>query len=453
MEQTGRKRTNRTLLWMIIAVLAVIAAIVVGVLWAVESRKTQAEADSYRGKLENGYRQSYYELTYSVSNLSDCMTKLSVANSPVLQMQLLSQVNTHATAAATSLAGLVEGNESAHKTMKYINQVGDYCLSLQANLQQGGRLSQEDKDTLTSLYMVLQQIERGLDQAKDKLQEDGYAFIDAIGTQEDVFAQLVTQLENTAIAYPSLIYDGPFSDALDDRTVHGVQGETLTQQQAQDKAARYLPQDATSIQADGTLGGDIECYRFSASVKGQTYYVDVTKQGGMLFGMNSTHIANETVYQEDECIAVAQAYLDAIGYTDMQSVWISNYDSIYYINFAYAPDDVIVYSDLVVVKVSAQTKSVVGVEAVNYLYNHTTDRTIGTPTVDEEAAKAAISTQIKISAVRLTLIPTAGGNEKLAWEVSGTSGEDIYFVYVDAQTGNEIKIMRVIDSAQGKLLL
>ncbi len=453
MEQSTQKRTNRTLLWMIIALIAVAAAIIVGVLWAVTARKTQAEAEEYRGQLENGYRQSYYELTYSVSNLSDCMTKLSVSNSPVMQMQLLSQVNTHATAAATSLAGLVEGNESAHKTMKYINQVGDYCLSLQANLQQGGRLSQEDKDTLTSLYMVLQQIEQGLDQAKDKLQEDGYAFVDVIGTQEDVFAGLVTQLESTAIAYPSLIYDGPFSDALDDRTVHGVHGEQLTQQQAQQKAATYLPKNASSIQADGTLGGDIECYRFSATVDGQTYYVDVTKQGGMLFGLNSTHMANDTTYQEDECIAVAQAYLDGIGYTDMQSVWISNYDSIYYINFAYMPQDVIMYSDLVVVKVSAQTKAVVGVEAVNYLYNHTTDRTVATPTVDEEAAKGAISAQIKISAARLTLIPTAGGNEKLAWEVSGTGGEDIYFVYVDALTGNEIKIMRVIDSAQGKLLL
>ena len=160
----------------------------------------------------------------------------------------------------------------------------------------------------------------------------------------------------------------------------------------------------------------------------------------------------DTVYTAEDCSAYGAQYLEHIGLTGLKAVWASNYNSVYYINYAYTEGDVVCYSDLIVLKVSAETKTLVGVEARNYLMNHRA-RSIATPAVTETEARAAVTQTLSVDGVRLALIPTEGGNERLTYEIAGTTSDDRYFVYVDAQTGKECKILRVIDSTEGQLLM
>ena len=136
----------------------------------------------------------------------------------------------------------------------------------------------------------------------------------------------------------------------------------------------------------------------------------------------------------------------------MLAVWVSNYNSIMYINFAYQDANVIIYPDLIKVKVAADDKSIVGVEALSYAFNHK-QRTIGSPAISESQARSAVSQDIIIQSVRLAIVPTGGENEKLTYEVFGITNEDKYFIYIDAANGNEINILRVIDSDKGQLLV
>jgi len=106
------------------------------------------------------------------------------------------------------------------------------------------------------------------------------------------------------------------------------------------------------------------------------------------------------------------------------------------------------------VKVAADSGDILGMEALNYIYNHTA-RTIAAPTVTEQEAAEAISEYIAVSSCRLALVPTKGGGEALTYEFFGTKGGengDKYFVYVDAESGEELKIMRVLDGERGLLL-
>ena len=106
---------------------------------------------------------------------------------------------------------------------------------------------------------------------------------------------------------------------------------------------------------------------------------------------------------------------------------------------------------MVVVKVASDSNKVIGIEALNYIYNHQ-ERQIQTPTITEEEARINLSTDIKVENIRLALIPRDGGKELLTYEIYGIKGEDKYFVYMDALTGSEINILRVIDSDKGMLL-
>lgn len=292
-------------------------------------------------------------------------------------------------------------------------------------------------------------MERQLDALKDAVEAGDYAFVNA--AQNDALRQVVQQLEGQTISYPSLIYDGPFSDALEQATPRGLTGEDVSREQAEARMATYLPTQFTASYL-GELQGDIEAYRFEAATQHGTYYLDITKKGGNLLHLTCDAQPQDTVYSAEQCADYGEGYLRSIGVEGMQAVWVSNYNSVYYINYAYCRDDVIYYSDLMVLQVDAGTMTLVGVEARNYWYNHR-ERSLPSPALSAVEARQTVSLDLQVEGVRLALIPTDGGGELLTYEIGGTRGNDRYFVYVDATSGQEYKIMRVIDSAQGQLLL
>lgn len=441
------KSTLKTSILAVVAALLAVAVLTMGIVWGVTGRRAEAEAEVNRTHLENNYRQNYYQLSYNISNLSNYLNKLTVASSPTLQMQLLGQINAEAASAGAALNGLVTADQHAANTTKYVNQVGDYCLRLQYALAEGGTLGSKEKDNLAALYTVVVQLEAGLEEVKEQVDAGDFRFLDG---EDNVFARTVASFEAETVSYPALIYDGPFSDALDQAQPYGLTGETVTREQAEAKVATYLPTQYT-LSYTGDLGGKIEAYRFEAKTQHGTYYLDVTKRGGYLLNMAADAAPQDTVYTAEECAQYGAQYLRHIGLAGMQAVWASNYNSVYYVNYAYVQDDVVCYSDLVVLKIDAETKTLVGVEARNYLMNHRA-RTIERPAVTAAEAQAAIGQNIQIDGVRVALIPTEGGGERLTYEVSGITSDNRYFVYVDAQTGREYKILRVIDSNEGQLL-
>ena len=58
-----------------------------------------------------------------------------------------------------------------------------------------------------------------------------------------------------------------------------------------------------------------------------------------------------------------------------------------------------------------------------------------------------------MEASRLTVIPV-DGKEVAAYEFVCTyKEEETYFIYVDADTGNEVRILNVLNSKQGRILI
>ena len=60
------------------------------------------------------------------------------------------------------------------------------------------------------------------------------------------------------------------------------------------------------------------------------------------------------------------------------------------------------------------------------------------------------STRAKISSTRLAIIPTEDLKEAFCYEFKGVSADDEpYIVYVSAETGEEVNILKVITNDEG----
>ena len=109
------------------------------------------------------------------------------------------------------------------------------------------------------------------------------------------------------------------------------------------------------------------------------------------------------------------------------------------------------YPDLIKVQLSMKDGAVIGVEAGNWLLNHT-ERALPLPALSEEEAVARIGTMLTPLAARLCVIPVNEG-EALCYEIRATDGADTFLVYIDAMTGAERELMQVVSDESGSLVM
>ncbi|MBO5713804.1 MAG: germination protein YpeB [Clostridia bacterium] len=137
---------------------------------------------------------------------------------------------------------------------------------------------------------------------------------------------------------------------------------------------------------------------------------------------------------------------------DMMPVWVNLSNNVYTVNLAYSIQGVPVYSDLVKVRVCADSGKILGMEAMTYYTNHT-ERVVKTPTLTVQQAQEKVSSTITIDTTRLSIVPIGNSSERLAYEFSGENNGDTYYVYIDAETGAQLQMFKVINSNNGTLLM
>jgi germination protein YpeB len=159
----------------------------------------------------------------------------------------------------------------------------------------------------------------------------------------------------------------------------------------------------------------------------------------------------EESYSKEDAITSSKNFLEAVGYNDMQAVWVSVNSGTAYINFAYVKDGVILYPDLIKVKVSLSDLSLIGLEANNYIYNHvarTLSENRGNP------QDISLKEGFEVVTKRLAVIPTEWNTEIEVYEVAGSYEGAFFYLYYDVVTLEQIKVMRVIeDENQGELIV
>ncbi|MBQ8953818.1 MAG: germination protein YpeB, partial [Clostridia bacterium] len=177
----------------------------------------------------------------------------------------------------------------------------------------------------------------------------------------------------------------------------------------------------------------------------------VSREGGQVIYMMVEGTAGEAAFSQASLIDMAAAFLKNRGYPPMAvSYWVA-FDNYLTVNFAATQEGVLLYPDLVKVQMSMATGLPVGFEAVNYLTNHVA-RSLPAPALSEAAAREKLNPAVEAEKGRLCVIPLGEG-EALCWEFSVLSDEVQYLVYIDAMTGEERNIYRVVTDESGQLVI
>jgi germination protein YpeB len=92
-------------------------------------------------------------------------------------------------------------------------------------------------------------------------------------------------------------------------------------------------------------------------------------------------------------------------------------------------------------------------EAEKYLVAYDQDRKIPVPKITKEEAQKSVSKRLQVKNIRLAIVPTETNNEVLSYEFSGTNNDDEFVVYINSETGKPQRILKIINTPNGKLTM
>ena len=398
--------------------------------------RQSSRAEEYLRQVNAGYRKSLYEMAELAESMRVHLAKLQVTRSESNRRKLLAELALYAQSAQADMADLPENLSFSEGAVKFFNQVADFSVSYLDNADRA-------EDTLGQLLSTCEQVSGELSKAREQL-EAGETLFDEVPGGKDVQKTALT------LNYPSLLYDGPFSDgrALGEMA---LSGQDLTAEEAQKRAASFVGESRIKgIRFVRESRLQTPCYEYDIDTEDGVLSLALTRQGGHALYMLTDRQPEQRKYSVGECVDFASRFLSQRGYGDMRvSYWQLN-GAMITVNFAAAQDNVILYPDLIKVDVSMETGAVVGLEASGYLANHRV-RDLPAPAFTPEEAKQMADSRLTLGTTRLCVIPRDGEGEAYCYEIGAWQGEDKYLIYINAMTGEEEEVLRIMEDQNGEV--
>ena len=413
----------------------------------------------YRQASENSYNLAFYEVVDYIQNVEVYLAKSLITNSPESSAESLANVWRESNLAMSYLAQLPINSNELENTSKFLNQVSEYSYSLYRKNLKEEELTKDDMNNLKNLHEYSVELENVLNQLSADINNGRISWGELEKKGTVAFAKQVSNIsqdsfsnmEQTFHEYSGLIYDGAFSEHITRVEKVGLTGENIDEETAKNIALKLFETNAREITSLGKSEGDITSYNFNLTFEDDSIAtVSISEKGGHVIYMERNRDVSAEVMSQEEADKKAKEYLKAKGFDNMKETYYLKQSGIVTINYAYVQDDVIMYPDLIKVKVALDNGEILGIETTGYLNSHT-KRNIEEPKVTKEEAKQSLNKDLNIESEELAIIPTEWRTEVLCWEFEGNIEGLDFIVYVNAETGKEEDILIITNTPNGTL--
>lgn len=405
-------------------------------------------------KVTSTYSKAAEDLASSCDSISSTLEKQLYSGSPDMQRALAADLCRDACNAKAALAQLPVSKLHLENTNKFLSQVGNYSVSLTKELKDGREMSDEEYKNILSLYEVSKKLADEMWTLEGEVSGGEISFIETNSMPFEAQPLDISEgfkgVEDGFEGYPKLIYDGPFSDNIMERTPAMTENTMeIGKDYAREKAANALDISAGDLTRTHEVGGKMPAWRFSDD--SGNAFCEVTKQGGYVSYFLNMRTVDSEHLDPESARKMAEDFLERLGIKSMESTYFEISSGVMTVNFCFCEDGKRVYPDLVKVSVAMDSGDILGYDARGFLVNHH-ERKYPEKLCSPEAAQKKVSPRLEVLSQRLTLIPTEGKQEKLCYEFTckAQSGRHV-LVYINAETAEEEQILILLESESGTL--
>lgn len=412
------------------------------------------ESVRYKMRLESSYQKSLFELSECLDSIKTNLTKSAYATTPSMMFTLSENLYSECNSAKNALSTLPVDQLNLTGAYKFLTQATDYASYLSSKIRSGEQISEKEYENLKAMLEYSKKYSGFINEMVAKCYAGGRITDNEIQSRHsDIkiagISHNFDEAEKTFNDYPTLLYDGPFADAVLNRKPEMTKsGKKLSKEECRKIAANALKIREDELKFECEEEGLIPCYDFIYN----NTVIAVTKTGGYVAYIICSDPVDEKAITEENAINIAKSYLKNLGYENMESTYYSTSNNVCVINFAYSEKNVIRYTDLIKVGVSLADGKIYSLEAKGYLTNHR-NREDFKPSITPDEAKAKISTNLTIISSKNCIIPKDNGKEAYCYEFhckSKKSNEEV-LIYINAKTGEEENILLLLYSDNGTL--
>lgn len=405
------------------------------------------QARTAQRNLEYSYMRAVEDVSLNLDNIKNNLEKGMYTNSITMLSDLSSKLVSDSATAKSALSQLPIEELDLEQTYRFLSQVGNYSKSLAEKCASGQQLTEEEKSNISALYDYAVNLSGSMWQVEERIR-DGNITFGRVNANSDAVSVTdgFKDMENLDNNYPTLIYDGPFSDHIMEKNPLMLEGEKeITEEEALRRAVKLTGAD--NLRKTGDESGKMPSYVFENDV----FTIAVTKNGGFYSYM----LAGRQVEKQDitagRATEIAEEYLEKLGIMNAEDTYYEIQGGVCIINFAAEQNDVTMYTDLIKVGVALDNGEILSFDMRGYLTNHMI-RDLPEPRISEEKAISLVSKNLRVLDADLCVIPSSGQNEVFCYEVQcvGESGQNV-LVYINALTGQEEQILLLQISQNGTL--
>jgi germination protein YpeB len=446
-----------------IAVISVFALVAVSS-WGYYQYK---QANALRVQTNNSYNRAFIDLTDYVDSLEVLLAKTLITSTPRSTSAMLEEVWRQSNLAQENMGQLPVSPPVLEKTSNYLTQLSDLAYALNTKTLNGTALSEKEYNSIKKLHGYSLSLQKSLHGIENQINAGKMnwgkatsraAKVQSVAKTNDPQTSPIDNIDKNFQEYPSLIYDGPYSDHMMKTKPLGLIDKKVSEDEAQELAKKFIGSDKISSikKLDKNDLGAIKTFRFKAIYKNsneqQGAEIDITQQGGQVYWMLRNRDFGKDTLNMEAAKKAASAFLKKNGFNDMKETYYQKTDGTAVICYAYMQDNVIVYPDLVKVKVALDNGEIVGIESKGYLYNHKV-RKIPAAKLTMEDARKRVNNKLNITNQRKAIIPTDFKTEKFCYEFSGKMDGRDFLIYINALTGKEEDVLMLITTENGTLTM
>ena len=387
------------------------------------------KARDYRMLAENSYNQAFYELTEYMNTTEELLKKATISNSYTHASKILTTIWRTTALAQSDLARIPIEVKDLENTNKFLSQVSDYSYTLSKKCFEGNNLSNSDLDNLEKLHQYAVNLRETVNQLNDDLysgnirwgqlsKKGNKAFLE----EENISKTTFSNIEEDLHQYTGLIYAGAYSENQNDYKGIGLTGDDVTEDVALKNAKEFIGEDRIdNISSAGeSQNGKIPCYTFNVKYKNnQDGNITVSKKGGHVIQFNGNRDVKDISINEADAVNSAKQFLSKRNLNNMKETYYLKENNVLTVNLAYTQDNVVIYPDLIKVKVALDNGEVLGMEATNYYNSHKDKREIAKAKITKEDALKSVNSKLEIRSVDMAIIPTEWGTENYCYEIKG----------------------------------
>lgn len=432
-----------------------IVGIIASVIWGATATKNVKALEITS---ENQYNRAFHELVGYVEDIDTLLSKAQLTKSPAQLAKLSSDIFRQSAEAKSCLGQLPTSEVQLDNTSKFLSQVGDYTYVLSQAMINDEEISQEDYSNLASMNEYASELSTKLTDIQAKIYSGDIRISQSNsrkrGTVADAAASGVlddlANIEKSFEEYPSLIYDGPFSEHIENREPELLKNShTISQEEALSRAEKFVGTKGLTFESL-SQNTAIPSYTFVKNTNDRQISVSVTLDGGYILSYLCNRDVGKINLDINSATEKASEFLQNHNFYSMESSYYEKTNGIATINFAYVQDNITCYSDLVKVRVALDTGEIIGLEANGYIMNHN-ERALSSPFLTSDTARENISATLDVTATKLALIPKDSMREVLCYEFKGVFNDKNFLIYVNAENGREEEIFLLIESEEGIL--